>query len=240
MIIDHNVRTNNVLESAEDHLLPRDKREVFLKPFVFLDETIRILHRRADDIDVINLVKTVKNVLTVLNDRRISEEARRQYVFLGTREGFHFRQPFDLVSRLSSARVFLIKSQVLFKDIGQDTVHIHCERFHASVNRMSGGRIGRGHRTVRGVADKGKGKPITDELESNYDWACWTSLNLPFALGSLYRNGKTSTVAETLRHPQNSQGTLCGGVFTCEPTGKHEESLSSQQTKSSSAEEISC
>ena len=39
------------------------------------------------------------------------------------------------------------------------------------------------NRTVRGVAGKGEGKPITDELESNYDWACWTSLNLPFALG---------------------------------------------------------
>jgi hypothetical protein len=77
------------------------------------------------------------------------------------------------------------------------------------------------NRTVRGVADKGEGKPITEELESNYDWACWTSLNLPFALGSLYRNGKTSTAAETLRHPQNGQGTLCGRVFTCEPTGKH-------------------
>jgi hypothetical protein len=84
MIIDHNVRTNNVLRSAKDYLLPRDKRKVFLEPFVLLDDTIRILHRRADNIDVINLVKTVENVLTVFNNGRIAEEARCQYVLSGT------------------------------------------------------------------------------------------------------------------------------------------------------------
>jgi hypothetical protein len=43
----------------QDHLLPRDKRKVFLKPFIFLGETIRILHSRADNINVIDLLKTV-------------------------------------------------------------------------------------------------------------------------------------------------------------------------------------
>src|SRR5262245_40448375 len=38
------------------------------------------------------------------------------------------------------------------------------------------------NRTVRG-ADKGEGKPITEELESNYDWACWTSPKSPLRPG---------------------------------------------------------
>jgi hypothetical protein len=59
MVIDHDVCSNNPLGSAKDHLLPRDKRKVFLKPFVFLGKTIRILHGRADNINVIDLVKTV-------------------------------------------------------------------------------------------------------------------------------------------------------------------------------------
>ena len=59
MVIDHDVCSNYILGSAKDHLLPRDKRKVFLKPFVFLSETIRILRSGADNIDVINLVKTV-------------------------------------------------------------------------------------------------------------------------------------------------------------------------------------
>ena len=65
-------------DPQKDYLLPRDKRKVFLEPFVLLDDTIRILHRRADNVDVINLVKTVENVLTVFNNGRIAEEARCQ------------------------------------------------------------------------------------------------------------------------------------------------------------------
>ena len=68
MVIDHDVRPNDILGSAKDDLLPGDKRKVFLQPFVFLDDAIRILHRRADNIDVINLVETVENVLAVFDN----------------------------------------------------------------------------------------------------------------------------------------------------------------------------
>jgi hypothetical protein len=134
MIVDHDVCSNDVLGSAKDHLLPGDKGKVFLKPFVFLGEAIWILRRRADYINVINLLKMVENILTVLNHGRIPEEAPGQDVLFGTLKCFHLGKSSELLSRLSSARVLLIKGRVLLKNIGQDSVHIDCNCFHVSVN----------------------------------------------------------------------------------------------------------
>ena len=133
MVIDHDVCSNNPLGSSKDHLLPRDKRKVFLKPFVFLGDAISLFRSRADHIDFINLLKTVENVLTVSNNRRIPEEAAGQDVLPGTCKCFLFGNPSDILSRFSSPRVLLIKCQVLFKHIGKNSVHIHCDRFHVSV-----------------------------------------------------------------------------------------------------------
>ena len=62
----------------------------------------------------------------------------------GTLKCFHFRNPFELLSRFSSARVLLIKCQILFKHVGKNSVHIDRDCFHASGIEVSGGHMSRG------------------------------------------------------------------------------------------------
>ena len=223
MVIDHNVRTNNVLGSAKDHLLPRNERKVFLKPLKFLDDAPWILHRQADNIDVINLVKTVENVLTVLDNGRISEEAARQNVQSLARSNASISG----IPLTSSADFFGPCASHQVSGTGQTHwpgLRPYRPRLFSCECQLKV----RSRRICHGRAEssalwliKNECKRITDDLELSDGWRSRTSLNLFVAELEVPFHNEKEFELKHFDNPRLAKAPFCRRAFGSEVHCQH-------------------
>src|SRR5436190_17307212 len=105
MVIDHNIGGDNCFGATKNHLLPFNKAEMFIQPFLFFTQAIGKFHGSRNNEEFINFVQTGQYFLAIFYDGSVAEKTFGKNILPRFRERFFFTQSCYFFQCFSLAKI---------------------------------------------------------------------------------------------------------------------------------------